>query len=470
MKSTILKKIISVLVSALLMLSAVSPCLAQDEEIDESAAPELSAKAAVLMDVETHELVYSRDEDLSLYCGPISSLMSALLAVEAVERGELSMDSKISSQLSDYYNVDNDNTTGILIGDELTLEQLLYLAMLSSPGEACNMIARLVSGDVASFVELMNARASELGCSGTVFANANGADISGQFSCARDMALIACEAMEHELLMDICSTVSTEIGATALSQSQLLETNNYILRPNRTRYYYSGAIGMKAGYSDLSGYSLITSVRIKDKYAVVVLLGCYLEAAENGYYDIQSFVQARKLMQWFLDNYAIYDVIDPIIPLKEISVDKGVGADSVLLRSREGLRVFLPANADADGMFDFEYDIFGVTDEQPELTAPIFEGQKLGELYVYGGGNRYGPFTVIANNPVELSHLDLIADRISILLHKSWVKYILIGLVVLFIAYAVIILRVNAVKARKRRKAIEERRASVIQMPNDDFR
>ncbi|MBP5166384.1 MAG: D-alanyl-D-alanine carboxypeptidase [Oscillospiraceae bacterium] len=467
-----LKKLFSVLICLILMFSMFSPCLAENESDteEESFEPDISAKAVVLMDAETHDVIYSRDENTPLYIGPLASLMTALLAVEAVERGDLSLSDTITAEAADYYNIDNSNASGILIGEELTLEQLLDFAMLSSPGEACNMIARLVSGSIEEHAALMNKRAAELGCSGTTFVNVNGADADGQFSCAADLALIASEAIRHELLMDICCSVSASIPATNLSQAQELKTDNYILRPDRTRYYYSNAIGMKAGYSDLSGYSLISAVRIKDKYAVAVLLGCRLEAAENGYYDIQSFVQAKKLMQWFLDNFIIFDVIDPEIPLKELPVLMGSGTDTVLVRSKDRLRVFLPADADTAGMFEYGISIAGDTSGQPVvLTAPISMDQKLGELRVTGNGKTYGPFSAVANTSVELSRLEVITERVSVLLGKPWVKLVFLGLILLFVIYAVIMLRVNARRAKKRREEHRTKSAEIINM-HDDFR
>ncbi len=470
-----MKKTIPILICLILLLSLLAPCLAEndDETESEDAAfePELSAKAAVLMDVETHDVIYSRSEDTPLYIGPLASLMTALLAAEAVERGELSLDDTVTAEAEDYYNINNDNASGILIGEELTLQQLLDFAMLSSPGEACNMIARLVSGSVEAHVALMNERAAELGCTGTTFVNVNGEDADGQFSCAGDLALIASEAIGHELLMDICCSVSATIPPTNLSQAQELKTNNYILRPDRTRYYYSNALGIKAGYSDLSGYSLISAVRIKDKYAVAVLLGCRLEAAENGYYDIQSFVQAKKLMQWFLDNFTIYDVINPEIPMKELPVLMGSGSDTVLVRSKDRLRVFLPSDADTEGMFKYSINIAGDSPDRPAvLTAPINMGQKLGELYVTGNGKTYGPFSAIANTDVELSRLEVVTERISVLLAKPWLKLVFLGAVLLLIVYAVIMLRINARRAKKRREEHEAKRGEIINMPDDDFR
>ncbi|MBO4330744.1 MAG: D-alanyl-D-alanine carboxypeptidase [Oscillospiraceae bacterium] len=465
------KKLAAALLGLILLFSLLTPCFAENEAETEPEPfePEISAKAVVLMDVETHDVIYSRGEDTPLYIGPLASVMTVLLAAEAVERGEIGLNDTITAEAVDYYNIDNYNASGILIGEELTLEQLIAFAMLCSPGEACNMTARLVSGSVEEHVALMNRRAEELGCTGTTFVNVNGADADGQFSCAGDLALIAAEFMDHELLMDICCSVTVSVPATNLSQAQELKTDNYILRPDRSRYYYSNAIGIKAGYSDLSGYSLISSVRIKDKYAVAVLLGCRLEAAENGYYDIQSFVQAKKLMQWFTDNFIVYDVIDPEIPLKELPVVMGSGADTVLVRSKDRLRVFLPAGAETDGMFKYSIDIQGDSPEQPAvLSAPISMGQKLGDLYVTGNGRSYGPYSAVANTSVELSRFDVIKEKASILLGKPWVKLVFLGILLLFVIYAVIMLRVNARRAKKRREEYQAKRAEIINMHNDD--
>jgi D-alanyl-D-alanine carboxypeptidase len=103
--------------------------------------------------------------------------------------------------------------------------------------------------------------------------------------------------------MEICNSVSIEIAATNLSDTRLVSNDNYLIRPDYPRYYYSYACGIKSSGSETDGYNLVSSVDVDGKYVVSVVLGARMTEAENGYYDIQSFVR-KRLFKCFLTTKA----------------------------------------------------------------------------------------------------------------------------------------------------------------------
>src|SRR5699024_1064515 len=102
--------------------------------------------------------------------------------------------------------VDDGSTAGIVPGETMSLKDLLYCALLASANEACNVIGEYIGGTVSGFVDMMNARASELGCTGTHFANTHGLPDDNHYTTARDMALIYREALSHEVFAEIAGT------------------------------------------------------------------------------------------------------------------------------------------------------------------------------------------------------------------------------------------------------------------------
>lgn len=145
-------------------------------------------------------------------------------------------------------------------GEELTLETLLYGLMLCSGNDAAVAIAQAVSGSVEAFAERMNAKAAELGMTGSSFANPNGLDNEKHYSTARDMARLACAAVNNETLVRIASTKSITIGGRTM-------TNH-----NKLLSWVDGCIGLKTGYTQAAGRTLVSCAERNGQRLVAVTL------------------------------------------------------------------------------------------------------------------------------------------------------------------------------------------------------
>ena len=137
-------------------------------------ALEIKAKAAVLVDADEGRIIFGQNEQEREYPASITKVMTALLTLEAVDAGKLSLDQPITASAVVNDQDPEGSSAGIEEGEVLTVEQLLYCLLLVSANEAADILAETVSGSREAFVELMNQRAQELGCTGTHFANTNG--------------------------------------------------------------------------------------------------------------------------------------------------------------------------------------------------------------------------------------------------------------------------------------------------------
>ena len=154
------------------------------EMVDSLEAP--VCKAAVLMDAETGSVLYDLRGEEKNYPASITKIMTALMTLEAVERGELSMEQVITVQQGFDADLDPNGTAQTLkVGEELTVRELLYCTLVASANDACNVLATAVAGDVPSFVSQMNRRAAELGLSGTHYINAHGLHDEAHYTTAR---------------------------------------------------------------------------------------------------------------------------------------------------------------------------------------------------------------------------------------------------------------------------------------------
>ena len=444
----IIRSILILILAASLLSGAALPCLAAEEE-----PPEIDARAAVMMDAASGNVLYDFNGSTPLYAAGLTVMMTALLAAEAVERGDIDYADVVTASSYSHYDITSDaSIQNIVPGEEMPLKDLLACALIGGASEACNIIAEYVGGTVGSFIGEMNRRAEELGCVNTQFVNAHGLPNENNFSSAYDMALIAAQFVQHEELIELANTVSKEIPATNVSGARNLTSTNYIIRSDYTRYYYSYACGIKASYTDDAGFCLASSMKTDGSYVVSVVLGCRVLEADNGFFDIQSFIQTRKLFQWFNSCYSLRDIVSTIEPIVEVPVLLAEGTDTVVCCASRGLKLFLPNDLDISERFQRDITIYSLQEGAQSLTAPLTQGQVLGELTVRDeSGAVYGPFPLVANTDVAISRVELMRQRLRDLVHGRGFKLIFWIVLIIFLLYIAFVIRYRVIRIRERR-------------------
>ena len=256
--------------------------------------PDIRAKAAILVDGDSGTVLYDKNIHEELPMASITKVMSALLVLEAVDRGQLRMDQEVTaSQTSMKGMVEDGSTADIQVGETLTVEQLLYCMLVISANETCNILGEAVSGTVDAFVEKMNQRAQELGCENTHFA-------------------ITREAMKHDVFMTIVNTKAYTVPATNMTdkERELHSTNALISNWRMTGYLYSGAQGIKTGTTDAAGHCLVSSAIRGSRTLISVVLGCEEVKTETGGSRVESFTETARLFDWGFDNFSDRTVLE----------------------------------------------------------------------------------------------------------------------------------------------------------------
>ena len=178
----------------------------------------VDATAALLIDLDTDQVLYEQAADEQRYPASITKIMTALLTLEAIGRGELDLNTEITVDAAALADITEDSSTANLqAGEKITVKNLLYCLLLASANEAANVLAMAVSGDIPTFVELMNQRAQELGMAGTHFVNPHGLHNADHYSTARDIYRMSKQAMTHATFREIVSTGRYTVPATNLS-------------------------------------------------------------------------------------------------------------------------------------------------------------------------------------------------------------------------------------------------------------
>ena len=211
---------------------------------DSDAMPEFTAdaKAAILINAETGDVLYEKNATEKAYPASTTKIMTALLVLENMQT-----DDTITLTEEDVDLASGSSNAGLKEGETLTVEDLLYCLMLPSANEAANAFAREIGGSTEGFADMMNKRAKELGCVNTHFVNANGLHDENHYTCAKDLALIAQEAMKHELFATVVNTAQHRLPDTNKQQSRIILTTNHLILSRYSDAYYDSAHGIKTG-------------------------------------------------------------------------------------------------------------------------------------------------------------------------------------------------------------------------------
>ncbi len=420
--------------------------------------PKLTAKAVYLVDLDSGWPLYSRDADSSHPRSPASltKVMTILLALEAVERGEVSMDTVIPAGLDCQNGMSEDSSSVYIVaGEEMSLKDLLYCAAVSSGNDACNVIASYLGNGIPNFVERMNARAAELGCTATRFVDPNGLS-SDNITCACDLYLITRAAMEHPDFMEICDTISYTVAATNLSNARELKNSNALISDKGIYgpgYLYEGAHGVKTGYTRASGYCLISTAERNDMHLLAIVMGCdgpYLSDTDTRY----NFVDTALLYDWAFENFKPRTVIAGGEVLDYVAVALGEGDARVGLKALEDVNIPLPINV-PQGMEEVKIKTY---DEL--LVAPIEINTVLGEATIIYNGKVLRTVPLVASGSVDQNHWEYVKQESRNFFSQKEVLIVAIALAVLFLAYIALVIRYRLLRRKhlKRRKLAEKRR------------
>ena len=447
-----LKKTAAGVLAAVIIFAVLSPLAPRARALDD---PAVDAEAAILVDIDAGSVLYSLNESVRRAPASLVKIMTALLAVESYERGDVKLSDRVTVTDADFSDIDSDGSTEYKRDETVTFEDLLYASFVSSANEPCNAIARTVSGDVPTFISMMNTRAAELGCKDTSFGNTHGMPSDLNYSTAYDLYLITREALTHNLFKRVCSAKTWTVDATNVSDARVLRTGNNLLN-DRSGYYYEYASGVKTGYTDAAGYCLIATASKDGRNLLSVILGAKSVIAEDGRTEVKSYTETKRLMNWGFDNFNLRELLTTMKLMAEIPVRLGRGANSVVLRPEENVTALLPNDADLT-----QVKLEPVLYEEGTLTAPVEKGAVLGEVKVSFNGVDYGTVKLIANTAVELDRTAYIGSEIRETLRNKYVRLTITVLVLLVILYVAFIIYYNVHRANKRKTAAELARRRV---------
>jgi len=388
----------------------------------------VNASSAILIDNDYDEILYEHNADERRFPASITKVMTGLLTVEAVARGELTLETPVTLDDNLYTGIGADGSTqGLLPGEVLTVKDLLCCALIPSANEACNALAVAVAGNIPAFVERMNAKAKELGMSGTHFVNTHGYHDQNHYTTARDVAKMCQEAMKNPDFREIVSLKSYVVPATNLHAARELYDTNALLstfRTGRNDLLYSYATGIKTGSTPEAGHCLASSATKNEQTMIAVLLGGESVSASP---DQNYFSESKRLLEHGFNDFSRREILNDMEPIDTIPVTLCAEQDYVTVQPAQSLEATL-ANTVDPSVFQREVNL-------PEtLEAPIVKGQKLGSIRLTYEGRDYGTVDLVAINALERSELLYFKQQALEFLDQLWVKAALAAVVLLIAA------------------------------------
>ncbi len=335
-------------------------------------AMELSAKSVILIEPKSGAVLYEMNADERLAPASITKVMSLLLIMEAIDKGNLALDTVITA--SEHACSMGGSQIWLEPNEQMTVDELLKAVVIASANDATVALGEAIAGSEEGFVVMMNERAKELSMNETNFVNATGLDAEGHLTSAHDIAIMSAELVRHELIKNY-STVWMDT---------LRDGKSELVNTNRLVRFYSGAYGLKTGTTSKAGSCLSAAAERDGLSLIAVVMG---SPTSN-----DRFNAARKLLDFGFANFSFSNISADVSEVSPVRVKGGT------------LREVTP---NADGTIPVlmkKGESSKITQElelSEELSAPIFKGDIIGYVHIKYDGEEIGAIPITAAEQSE---------------------------------------------------------------------
>ena len=267
---------------------------ATDAEFIPSDAPKINAEAAIVMDIDTGDILYEKNPYQEKYPASITKVLTCLIAIE---QGNLNDTLTITDSTMNAIE-EGSSSIGLQAGEKLSFKDAMYGMMLNSGNECAVAIAENLGGSVSGFADMMNSKVKELGCKNSHFVNPNGLQNKEHYTSCYDMALIGRAAYQYPEFKEIISCQSYTIPKTNKNEARNLWQENRLIYEGNEDYYYEYCTGGKTGYTETALATLISFAEKDGKRLVCVVMKCNPTT--------ESYVDSYKLFEFCFSRYSLY--------------------------------------------------------------------------------------------------------------------------------------------------------------------
>lgn len=340
-------------------------------QVGQTAQLETTAQSAILMDA-NGTILYEKDAHKPLPPASVTKIMTLLLGVEAVEQGRIALEDRVMTSQNAWKQ--GGSQIWLEPGETMSVKELLTAIAVVSANDAALSLMEHIYGSEAQAIEAMNEKAKQLGLANTHYSNVNGLPIANHYMSAYDTAQIVKEAVKHPLYLELCS----------IKESWLRDGKNWLVNTNKLLWWYPGADGLKTGWTQEAKYCFAGTAK-RDHLRLIAVVYATPEPRSH-------LREAMKLMDYGFANFIASPVVQQGEAVERVKVNKGQVTDVQLLAERD-LNVLVPKGQDKQ----IQKKI--VVEEN--VTAPIIQGQKLGELIVLKDGKELERVNLLADASIE---------------------------------------------------------------------
>jgi len=383
-----MKKFISFLLALVIVISQGNFIFANTKE----AKLDIASKSAVLMDASTGKVLYEKNPHEKLPPASVTKIMTLLLICEALEDGKIKEEDDV--QISENAASMGGSQIFLEPGEIQKVDTLVKSIAVASANDACVAMAEYVGGSMEEFVELMNKRAKELGMNDTNFVNTNGLPVDNHYTSAYDIALMSKELLSHKKISKYLTTWMDDV-VVGKKQAKIGISNT-----NKLVKHYSGATGVKTGFTQQAKYCLSASALRNNTHLIAVTL-----CAET---SPIRFKDATNLLNYGFANYESVKICGAKDKVSTVKFEKGE-KENVDLVAKDDLSVLIKKGDKKD--FQKKVEI------KQDLKLPIKKNTDLGVVKVYRGKELVGETKIINNEDInKASYLQMLRRIVDNLL------------------------------------------------------
>ena len=426
----LMKRFWALFCTVVLTFVLVLPVAAEGESSALSAdAPELTAPAGYVVNLDTNIVVYDKNSDTQLQAASLTKMMTCLLMLEQYQDQLDTITVTAPSYIYDliWEKTTNASTADIRKGETQTLRNLLYAMLLPSANEAAYIVADYMGGgSIDNFVAMMNDEAAAIGCTGTTFADPCGLD-ERNVTTAKDAYLILRALTAYDVVGTVMSTASYDMGTNdryTTPGTYIIQNTNKMI--SNTSYYRAYTKGGKTG--SLGEWQNFAGWHSQDgENYISVLLNVPNSTDEEG--GRPALLETGTLMDWVYATYTIAPALDTTQPITESRVAYSTQTDTVMLYPADDMMTLLPR----EGGAALTEQVFNLPDH---LTAPLKQGDVVGTVTLTIEGESIGTVDLIAGSDVDRNQMLYTISRVGEFFSSTYFKVVIMLTMAVIAVYA----------------------------------
>ncbi|WP_407671677.1 D-alanyl-D-alanine carboxypeptidase family protein [Paenibacillus guangzhouensis] len=336
-----------------------------------------NAKSAVLMDADTGTVIFEKNSHDRLPPASITKIMTMLLVMEAVDQGKLKLTDKV--QTSEYAASMGGSQIFLEQGEEMTVDEMLKGIAMASGNDASVAMAEKIAGTEEAFVQMMNAKAKELGMKDTQFKNCNGLPVVDHYTSAHDIALMSQALLKYNGITKYTGVYQDYLRKDSAKPFWLVNTNKLVR-------FYTGADGLKTGFTSEAKYCLSGTAKRDSLRMIAVVMGEPNTKTRNQ--------EVTQMFDYAFSQYTNHPIFKSGDTIGSVKIEKG-DVETLQIVAKQQYSILLRKGKQSSDNIRHELVV------PKELKAPIAAGDPIGKLVVYQGDEVVKEFALEAPEAVS---------------------------------------------------------------------